>query len=102
MRNAANRMRMTTLLAAAVLVLLGLGAASAQDKPITATDAWVKLPEPGAKSTVACHHQQPRDVRDLSRVGHDATWRGRSIPRCQQGQRGAGGRHRHCVRVRPT
>jgi len=46
-------MRVTTLLAAAAFVLLGLGAASAQDKPITATDAWVKLPEPGAKSTVA-------------------------------------------------
>jgi copper(I)-binding protein len=53
MRNAAKRMRVTTLVAAAVFVLLGLGAARAQDKPITATDAWVKLPEPGAKSTVA-------------------------------------------------
>ena len=53
MTNAAKRMRVMTLLAAAAVFVLGLGAASAQDKPITATDAWVKLPEPGAKSTVA-------------------------------------------------
>jgi copper(I)-binding protein len=51
MRNAAKRIRVGVL--AAAFVMLGLAMASAQDKPITATDAWVKLPEPGAKSTVA-------------------------------------------------
>lgn len=52
MSNVVRRMRVGVL-AAAVCVLLGPGIAAAQDKPITATDAWVKLPEPGAKSTVA-------------------------------------------------
>lgn len=33
--------------------VLAVSAALAQDKPITATDAWVKLPEPGAKTTTA-------------------------------------------------
>ena len=52
MRYAVKRV-MTNVLAAVVLVLLGHGMVAAQDKPVTATDAWVKLPEPGAKSTVA-------------------------------------------------
>jgi copper(I)-binding protein len=51
MKNVAKRMRAGVLVAAAVM-LMGV-AMSAQDKPVTATDAWVKLPEPGAKSTVA-------------------------------------------------
>jgi copper(I)-binding protein len=43
------------VIAATVCLLLGLGygVAAAQDKPITATDAWVKLPEPGEKATDA-------------------------------------------------
>lgn len=40
-------------LMAAVCVMLSVGVVAAQDKPVTATDAWVKLPEAGAKSTVA-------------------------------------------------
>lgn len=52
MRNAAKRMRVG-ILAAGLFVLLGHGAASAQDKPITTANAWVKVPEAGAKSTVA-------------------------------------------------
>ncbi|MGE3959605.1 MAG: copper chaperone PCu(A)C [Vicinamibacterales bacterium] len=40
-------------LLAAALVLLGAGLVAAQDKPITTADAWVKLPEAGAKSTTA-------------------------------------------------
>lgn len=52
MRNVANRIRVSVMAATAVL-LLGVGLATAQDKPVTATDAWVKLPEAGAKSTVA-------------------------------------------------
>jgi copper(I)-binding protein len=52
MKNGARRMR-TGLVAALAVLLLGTAAAYAQDKPVTATDAWVKLPEPGAKSTVA-------------------------------------------------
>lgn len=51
MRNVAKRMRMGVL--AVAVVLLGVGVATAQDKPVTATDAWVKLPEAGAKTTVA-------------------------------------------------
>src|SRR5215208_1770307 len=51
MRNATRTMRVGVLIAA-LCALLG-GMAIAQDKPVTATDAWVKLPEPGAKSTVA-------------------------------------------------
>jgi len=51
MRNVAKRMRMGVL--AAAVVLLGVGVATAQDKPVTATDAWVKLPEAGAKATMA-------------------------------------------------
>jgi copper(I)-binding protein len=43
----------TSVLLVAIVGLFGQGAAFAQDKPITATDAWVKLPEPGAKSTTA-------------------------------------------------
>ena len=38
-------------LAAAVLLSVGAGTVQAQDKPITTADAWVKLPEAGAKST---------------------------------------------------
>lgn len=40
-------------LAATVCLILSAGLAAAQDKPITSSDAWVKLPEAGAKSTVA-------------------------------------------------
>src|SRR5262245_16390945 len=40
------------VLAIVSVALLG-GAAAAQDKPVTATDAGVKLPEPGAKTAVA-------------------------------------------------
>jgi copper(I)-binding protein len=43
--------RVITGLAAACLLLGHV--AAAQDKPITATDAWIKLPEPGAKGTEA-------------------------------------------------
>jgi copper(I)-binding protein len=43
----------TSVLLVAVVGLFAQGAVFAQDKPITATDAWVKLPEPGAKSTTA-------------------------------------------------
>ena len=38
---------------AAMLCALVAGMAVAQDKAVTATDAWVKLPEPGAKSAEA-------------------------------------------------
>lgn len=41
------------VLAAAVLLSVGTGTVLAQDKPVTATDAWVKLPEAGAKTTEA-------------------------------------------------
>jgi copper(I)-binding protein len=41
------------VLAATVVLLVGAGMAIAQDKPITVDDAWVKLPEAGAKSTMA-------------------------------------------------
>lgn len=40
-------------LVVAACFVLSAGLAVAQDKPVTATDAWVKLPEAGAKSTVA-------------------------------------------------
>ena len=52
MRNLAKRMHVG-LLAVGLFVLLGHGVVSAQDKPITTADAWVKVPEAGAKSTVA-------------------------------------------------
>jgi periplasmic copper chaperone A len=52
MKNASKRIRIGVL-AIAALLLAGHGLATAQDKPVTATDAWVKLPEPGAKSTTA-------------------------------------------------
>lgn len=51
MKNVAKLMRVSVL--AAVCVLLGHGMAGAQDKPVTTSDAWVKLPEAGAKGTVA-------------------------------------------------
>ncbi len=38
---------------AATALLTTAGAAVAQDKPITTEDAWVKLPDAGAKSTTA-------------------------------------------------
>ena len=51
MRCVARWMRAATVAAA---VFVGAGAVTlAQEKPITATDAWVKLPEPGAKTTEA-------------------------------------------------
>ena len=40
------------MMAMVVFAVIG-GIAAAQDKPVTATDAWVKLPEPGAKTAVA-------------------------------------------------
>jgi copper(I)-binding protein len=46
-----HRIGRATLLGA-LLAVAGL-TVQAQDKPVTATDAWVKLPEPGAKSTTA-------------------------------------------------
>jgi copper(I)-binding protein len=52
MSNTAMWMK-SAAIAAAFVALVGVGAARAQDKPVTATDAWVKLPEPGAKDTVA-------------------------------------------------
>jgi copper(I)-binding protein len=52
MTNVARRTWMTALTAAMVL-LVGIGASVAQDKPITTDDAWVKLPEAGAKTTSA-------------------------------------------------
>lgn len=52
MTNRARRVRVAAL-AALMGVWLGAGLATAQDKPITTSDAWVKLPEAGAKSTVA-------------------------------------------------
>src|SRR3954470_12742020 len=51
MSNRARAMRMW-MVAMMVVGVLG-SVAAAQDKPVTATDAWVKLPEPGAKTTVA-------------------------------------------------
>jgi periplasmic copper chaperone A len=51
MRNRRRLMQVGVLVA--VLCALVAGMAVAQDKPVTATDAWVKLPEPGAKSTEA-------------------------------------------------
>jgi periplasmic copper chaperone A len=38
---------------AATALLTGVGVAVAQDKPITTENAWVKVPEAGAKSTTA-------------------------------------------------
>lgn len=52
MKNVLRAVR-ASLLLVAMVGLFGQGAAFAQDKPITATDAWVKLPEPGAKTTTA-------------------------------------------------
>ena len=51
MSNRARAMRVC-MMAMVVFAVIG-GMAAAQDKPVTATDAWVKLPEPGAKTTVA-------------------------------------------------
>lgn len=51
MKNAVERIRKSVL--AAVLAMAAVGVVSAQDKPITTTDAWVKLPDAGAKSTSA-------------------------------------------------
>ena len=52
MKNLAMRMG-AGVLAATMVLLVGAGMAIAQDKPITVDDAWVKLPEAGAKSTMA-------------------------------------------------
>ena len=52
MKNAARGVWIGVLSTVAVL-LVSAGVATAQDKPITTDDAWVKLPEAGAKSTVA-------------------------------------------------
>jgi hypothetical protein len=41
------------VLATVFVVLVATSAARAQDKPITTDDAWVKVPEAGAKSTTA-------------------------------------------------
>ena len=51
MSNRARAMRVC-MMAMVVVTMIG-GIAAAQDKPVTATDAWVKLPDPGAKTTVA-------------------------------------------------
>ncbi len=51
MKNRQRVVRAGLLLAA--IAVFGQGALRAQDKPITASDAWVKLPEPGAKGTNA-------------------------------------------------
>ena len=51
MSNRARAMRVC-MMAMVVFAMIG-GIAAAQDKPVTATDAWVKVPEPGAKTTVA-------------------------------------------------
>ena len=52
MKNRARRV-WSCVLTTAVVLLVGVGSAIAQDKPITTDDAWVKLPEAGAKSTLA-------------------------------------------------
>jgi copper(I)-binding protein len=52
MRNVLRSIQVSVL-AAVTCVLLAPGIVAAQDKPITTSDAWVKLPEPGAKGTVA-------------------------------------------------
>ena len=52
MTNVLRIVRASVLLVA-VVGLCAQVSLRAQDKPITATDAWVKLPEPGAKSTTA-------------------------------------------------
>jgi copper(I)-binding protein len=52
MRNVLSIVR-ASLLLVAIVGVWGQGRLLAQDKPVTATDAWVKLPEPGAKSTTA-------------------------------------------------
>jgi copper(I)-binding protein len=52
MRYVAGRVQIGVVVATAVLLSIG-AVVRAQDKPITATDAWVKLPEPGAKATEA-------------------------------------------------
>ena len=52
MKNRARRV-WGCVLTTAVVLLVGVGSAIAQDKPITTDDAWVKLPEAGAKSTLA-------------------------------------------------
>jgi copper(I)-binding protein len=51
MSNRARAVRVWMVATIVVGVLGGL--AAAQDKPVTADDAWVKLPEPGAKTAVA-------------------------------------------------
>ena len=51
MRNVGRILGVSALAAIGLLALAG--GAVAQDKPITASDAWVKLPEAGATSTVA-------------------------------------------------
>ena len=51
MRNAGRIVGVSVL--AAVCLLAWVGGAAAQDKPVTASDAWVKLPDAGATSTVA-------------------------------------------------
>ena len=52
MKNRARRV-WGWVLTTAVVLLVSVGSAIAQDKPITTDDAWVKLPEAGAKSTLA-------------------------------------------------
>lgn len=43
----------TTMAAVGVCLLMGGAGVWAQDKPVTASDGWVKLPDAGATSTVA-------------------------------------------------
>lgn len=52
MKNLTKRVHVG-MLAVGLLVLLGQSVVWAQDKPITTADAWVKVPDAGAKSTVA-------------------------------------------------
>ena len=51
MRNAAKQVWMGVLLAG-LCVLAVQDRAAAQDKPVTATEAWLQLPEPGATGAV--------------------------------------------------
>jgi copper(I)-binding protein len=51
MKSVAGRVRGIAIVAA--VMAFGAVVAMAQEKPITATDAWIKLPDPGAKATEA-------------------------------------------------
>lgn len=57
MRNAAKRV-WAGVLVAALGLLAAPGLVAAQDKPVTATDAWVQLPDQGATSAVVVANVQ--------------------------------------------